>query len=108
VSKDQTKKNLPLCPVSRTALIMGSRWTSEILRELFDHGARKFHDLESALEGIGPNTLSNRLKMLEDHGVVERRVYSDRPLRAEYVLTEKGAQMRPILSAMRDWGRRHR
>lgn len=102
-----TKTLFPLCPISRTAMIMGSRWTSEILRELVEHGARRFQDLQDALAGIAPTTLSNRLKMLEDHGVVERRFYEDHPPRAEYVLTEKGRKMRPILTAMRNWGREH-
>ena len=99
------RKNLPLCPVSRTAFIIGSRWTSEIIRELVDHGARRFSDLQEALSGIAPNTLSNRLKMLEDHGVIERRIYDTHPPRSEYHLTEKGSQMRPIIDAMRAWGR---
>ena len=98
------KKNLPLCPVSRTAFIIGSRWTSEIIRELVDHGARRFSDFESALNGIAPNTLSNRLKMLEDHGVVARKIYDTHPPRSEYHLTEKGLNMRPIIDAMRHWG----
>ena len=99
------RKNLPLCPVSRTAFIIGSRWTSEIIRELVDHGARRVSDLQEALSGIAPNTLSNRLKMLEDHGVIERRIYDTHPPRSEYHLTEKGSQMRPIIDAMRAWGR---
>lgn len=99
------KKNLPLCPVSRTAFIIGSRWTSEIIRELVDHGTRRFSDFETTLNGIAPNTLSNRLKMLEDHGVVERKIYDTHPPRSEYLLTDKGRKMRPIIDAMRAWGR---
>lgn len=98
------KKNLPLCPVSRTAFIIGSRWTSEIIRELVDKGARRFSDFEASLVGIAPNTLSNRLKMLEDHGVVERKIYDTHPPRSEYHLTEKGQNMRQIIDAMRNWG----
>lgn len=98
-------KNLPLCPVSRAAFIIGSRWTSEIIRELVDHGARRFSDFETALSGIAPNTLSNRLKMLEDHGVVTREIYDTHPPRSEYHLTDKGLSMRPIIDAMRVWGR---
>ena len=101
------KKHLPLCPVSRTAFIIGSRWTSEIIRELVDHGPRRFTDFESALTGIAPNTLSNRLKMLEDHGVVIREIYDSHPPRSEYKLTEKGRKMRPIIQAMRNWGKNH-
>jgi len=98
-------KNFPLCPVSRAAFIIGSRWTNEILKELVDKGARRFSDFEQALPGIAPNTLSNRLKMLEDHNVVERRIYDSHPPRSEYHLTEKGLRMRPIIDAMRIWGK---
>ena len=101
------KKHLPLCPVSRAAFIIGSRWTSEIIRELVDHGPRRFSDFEAALPGIAPNTLSNRLKMLEDHGVVTREIYDSHPPRSEYKLTEKGRKMRPIIQAMRNWGKSH-
>ena len=101
------KKNLPLCPVSRAAFIIGSRWTSEIIRELVDHGAQRFSDFEAKLGGIAPNTLSNRLKMLEDHGVVERKIYDTHPPRSEYHLTDKGLKMRPIIDAMRVWGRQN-
>ncbi|MEC7289035.1 MAG: helix-turn-helix domain-containing protein [Pseudomonadota bacterium] len=99
-----SQKNLPLCPVSRTAFIIGSRWTSEIIRELVDNGPRRFSDFEAALPGIAPNTLSNRLKMLEDHSVVRRKIYDTHPPRSEYHLTDKGLKMRPIIDAMRLWG----
>ncbi|MGH1423027.1 MAG: winged helix-turn-helix transcriptional regulator [Hyphomonas sp.] len=99
------KKHLPLCPISRTAFIIGSRWTSEIIRELVEKGPRRFSDFEAVLVGIAPTTLSNRLKMLEDHGVVLREVYDTHPPRAQYRLTERGLQMRPIIDAMRTWGR---
>ncbi len=92
------------CPIARTAMILGSRWTAQILRELLAHGARRFQDLQDALPGIAPTTLSNRLKMLEQSGVVERRQYADHPPRAEYVLTIKGEKMNAIIGAMRDWG----
>ena len=99
-----TAKNLPLCPVSRTAFIIGSRLTSEIIRELIEHGPRRFSDFETALPGIAPNTLSNRLKMLEDHSVISRDIYDTHPPRSIYQLTDKGRKMQPIIDAMRFWG----
>ena len=98
-------KNLPLCPVSRTAFIIGSRWTAEIIRELVEHGPRRFSDFQEALTGIAPKTLSNRLKMLEDQGIIDRRIYDSRPPRSDYVLTENGMKMRAVINAMRNWGR---
>ena len=66
-----------------------------------------FRTCRNSLEGIAPTTLSERLRTLEQHGVVERRFYSMNPPRAEYVLTAKGRDLGPIVAAMRTWGRKH-
>ena len=95
------------CPIARTFDIVGERWTMLILRDLAVSGPRKFQDFERSLAGISPNTLSARLKRLEDAGIVERRFYEQHPPRAEYVLTEKGVELRPVLRAMFDWGRKN-
>lgn len=92
------------CPVARTIDVIGSAWTCLILRDLLLHGARRFQDLQDSLRGIAPTTLSERLKTLEQNGIVERRFYSMSPPRAEYVLTAKGRDLGPIVGAMRDWG----
>jgi DNA-binding HxlR family transcriptional regulator len=95
------------CPVSRALDIIGDRWTMLILRDLMLDGPRRFQDFQRNFVGISPNTLSARLKTLEDAGVVERRFYDWRPPRAEYVLTEKGEALRPVLRALREWGEHH-
>ena len=61
------------CPLARTLDIIGERWAVLILRDLFLEGPRKFQDFESSLAGISPNTLSARLKRLEEGGIIERR-----------------------------------
>jgi DNA-binding HxlR family transcriptional regulator len=94
-------------PVARTLSVIGSSWTCLILRELLMHGPRRFQDLQDSLDTIVPTTLSERLRALEKNGVVERRFYTMSPPRAEYVLTAKGRDLGPILSAMRDWGRKY-
>ena len=95
------------CPIARTLDIVGERWTILILRDLVTGGPRKFQDFERSLAGISPNTLSSRLKRLEEAGIVERRFYEQHPPRAEYLLTEKGAELRPMLRTLFDWGQRH-
>jgi DNA-binding HxlR family transcriptional regulator len=95
------------CPIARTLDIVGERWTILILRDLAVGGARKFQDFERSLAGISPNTLSARLKRLEEAGIVERRFYEQHPPRAEYLLTEKGNELRPVLRALFNWGRAH-
>jgi DNA-binding HxlR family transcriptional regulator len=93
------------CPIARTLDIIGERWTILILRDLVVGGPQKFQDFERSLTGISPNTLSARLKRLEEAGVVERHFYEQHPPRAEYVLTRKGRALGPVLKALLEWGR---
>jgi DNA-binding HxlR family transcriptional regulator len=95
------------CPIARTLAVIGERWTLLILRDLVLDGPRKFQDLEQSLSGISPNTLSARLKTLEESGIVERRFYTDHPPRAEYLITSKGLELRPILRTLKTWGEKH-
>ena len=90
------------------SIIVGERWTFLVLRDLLrECSPRKFQDLETSLTGIGPNTLSARLKRLEEAGIVERRFYEQHPPRAEYVLTEKGRGLGPVLLALKKWGEKY-
>jgi DNA-binding HxlR family transcriptional regulator len=93
------------CPIARTLDIIGERWTILILRDLVVGGPQKFQDFERSLTGISPNTLSARLKRLEEAGVVERHFYEQHPPRAEYALTRKGRALGPVLKALLEWGR---
>ena len=105
--KNQAKESaddLEDCPVAAALEIIGERWTLLIIRDLLRQQARRFQDLELSLEGISPNTLSARLKRLEEAGVVERRFYEEHPPRAEYVLTDKGRALGPIVLALKRWG----
>ena len=94
----------PSCPVAATMELIGERWTILLLRDLFLHGPRRFQDFQDSLAGVAPNTLSARLKAMEADGLVTRELYSEHPPRVEYVLTDKGKSLRPVLRAMRDWG----
>jgi DNA-binding HxlR family transcriptional regulator len=96
------------CPVARTLDVIGERWTALLLRDLLRHGPRRFQDFQASLPGVAPNTLSARLKAMEDDDLVKRVVYSERPMRLEYVLTDKGKSLGPVIKALRDWGRTHR
>lgn len=95
------------CPVARTLEIIGERWTVLILRDLLLRGPNRFQDFQESLRGIGPTTLSARLKSLEANGIIERRFYSDYPPRAEYLLTKKGKALGPAIAALRNWGQRY-
>ena len=95
------------CPVARTLDLIGERWTILLLRDLLLHGPRRFQDFAASLPGVAPNTLSARLKAMEDRGLVSRVLYNERPPRLEYVLTAKGQSLGPIVKAMREWGSKH-
>jgi len=96
------------CPVARTLDLIGERWTILLLRDLLLHGPRRFQDFQASLPGVAPNILSARLKAMEDNGLVRRELYNERPPRLEYVLTELGMSLGPVVKAMRDWGNKHR
>jgi DNA-binding HxlR family transcriptional regulator len=95
------------CPMARALEIIGDRWTILILRDLLLKGQRKFLDFELSLTGISPNTLSARLKILEQAGLIQRRFYEQHPPRAEYLLTDRGRELGPALRALRAWGEKH-
>jgi DNA-binding HxlR family transcriptional regulator len=95
------------CPIAKTLEIIGDRWTMLVVRELVLHGERRFADLERGLPGIAPNVLSERLKVLEDAGLVRREIYSQRPLRASYHLTESGKDLRMVAGALAEFGSQH-
>lgn len=93
------------CSIARTLDVVGEWWTLLILRDAF-LGVTRFDDWQARL-GIARNVLAARLDHLVDQGVLERRRYQDRPPRHEYVLTAKGRDLGPVLSALRTWGDAH-
>ena len=94
------------CPVAKTLELIGDRWTLLIVRDLLP-GTRRFQDLLESLPGIAPNMLSDRPKLMEEHGLITRRFYSEHPPRAEYELSPKGKELGIIVGALAAWGSRH-
>ena len=98
-----TKSYQQHCPIAMTLDVIGERWTIIIIRDLY-FGRTRFNDLLAASPGMSTKILSERLKLLEQHGLVRREVYSEHPLRAEYHLTDKGLSLEPVLNAIGAWG----
>ena len=96
--------DIPDCPVALTLDLIGERWTILLLRDLLLEGPRRFQDFQASLPGVAPNILSARLMAMEESGLIRRQLYSERPPRVEYLLTDKGKSLGPIVKAMRDWG----
>ena len=91
------------CPVERTVNVIGGKWTLLILRDLFD-GTKRFGELRASLTGISPKTLTEKLRTLEQDGIIERKIYPEVPPRVEYSLTKRGQTLETIIEAMREWG----
>jgi len=90
------------CSVAKTLGAVGEQWSLLILRDAF-LGVRRFDDFQNHL-GIARNILSDRLAKLVEHGILSKRQYSERPVRYEYRLTSKGADLFPVLFALQKWG----
>jgi len=94
-----------ICPVARTAEIISGKWTLLIIRDLVS-GVKRFNQLERSLHGISPKTLSERLRSLEEEGVIVRQTFAEVPPRVEYSLTEKGYDLVGVIESMRGFGKR--
>jgi DNA-binding HxlR family transcriptional regulator len=91
------------CSVAACAEIIGAKWTALLVHDMSE-GPRRFSQLEHSCAGISPRTLSERLRALEEDGIVARQSYPESPPRVEYELTDKGQALLPIIDAMRDFG----
>ena len=93
------------CPVARSLERVGEWWSMLIIRDAL-HGLSRFDQFQKSL-GIAPNMLTRRLNALLKAGLLEKRRYSDRPPRHEYLLTDRGRDFKPVIIALQAWGNRH-
>lgn len=94
------------CGVEKTLKIIGSKWTILILHQLCA-GTKRFGVLQRALTGISPKTLSERLKQLEEDGILKKKIFAEIPLHVEYSLTPKGLSLKDVIEQMGVWGDSH-
>lgn len=94
-----------ICPTARALDCIGDNWSLLILRDVFQ-GCRRFDDFQRS-SGIPSNTLTRRLKQLVEKGLLAKVPYQQRPLRHEYVATDMGAELFPILALLFAWGNRY-
>jgi DNA-binding HxlR family transcriptional regulator len=92
------------CSIARSLDVVGEWWTLLVLRDVF-MGVRRFEAIQADL-GIARNVLSDRLSTLVEHGVLDKRRYQEHPDRYEYVLTDMGRELAPVLAALMRWGDR--
>src|SRR6266568_5598592 len=105
----QTTEQLETCathPVGRALRLLGDMWTLIIVYTLLS-GTKRFGELLEAMGNVSPKTVSQRLKMLEEIGFVERQAFAEIPPRVEYHLTEKGLALVDIMEAIQQFGERY-
>ena len=94
------------CPVACSLDLLGDKWTLLVVRDLL-LGKTTYTEFQKSPEGIPTNILAERLKRLQAAGIIEKSRYQERPVRYAYHLTAKGRDLRPVLSAMIDWGNKY-
>jgi DNA-binding HxlR family transcriptional regulator len=105
----ETVYNMPelkSCPIETTFRIVGKRWAILIIREIF-RGNTQFNRFMENIEGITPKVLTERLRELEQLGIVRRRIVSEYPVRVEYSLTDMGKGFEPILLSAASFSMRY-
>ncbi|OBZ17303.1 MULTISPECIES: helix-turn-helix domain-containing protein [Bacillales] len=92
------------CVIGDVLDIIGNKWTFLIIRDLLVDHTLRFSELMKSLEGISPKTLSLRLKVLEEQGIVSRTIYPEVPPRVEYTITDKGKRLEPVFIELKRFG----
>jgi len=91
----------------RSMEMIGGKWTLSIVYMLLKSGTLRFKELERSIEGINTRMLVKELKMLEEKGIILRKVYPEVPPKVEYTLTEKGKTLEIICQNFIDWGKKY-
>jgi len=95
------------CPYEQSIQLVGNKWSLQIIKEL--HLQKKpirFNEFMKSLKPISSKTLSSKLKKLTSYGVIKREVIDETPVLIQYVLTEKGCELTPVLDKMAQWSRK--
>ena len=96
-----------VCPITNTLDLIGDKWTLLVVRDMLFLKKKSFNEFLDSPEGIATNILTERLKRLEEHGIIEKRPYHKTPVRYEYKLTPRGEELRGLLLEMVRWGNAH-
>ncbi|WP_064091821.1 winged helix-turn-helix transcriptional regulator [Rossellomorea aquimaris] len=92
-----------LCPKYEEAFkLLGKRWIGVIIKVLFEEKCR-FKDLNAQIPNISQKVLSERLRELEEYGIIQREVFDDKPVKVLYSLTNKGKDLEPVMEAVQSW-----
>lgn len=91
------------CPVQFVLEIIDGKWTMQVIEELLN-GTKRHSELSNQLNGINPKTLTDRLRRLEEFGLIRRKMYEEIPPRVEYSITARGRDLTPVIKTLRTLG----
>ena len=95
-----------MCPKYESAIdLLGKKWTGLIIRVLLD-GPKRFKDIKAQIPDMSDRILTERMKELEQESIIVRNVFPEKPVRIEYVLSEKGLALQPVIESIQSWGER--
>lgn len=103
ISPEIEKLSEIVCPIERAMELVGDKYSVLIVLNLAQFGTQRFIELEQAINGISPRTLSARLKHLEKYGIINRKQFSTIPPKVEYSLTERGTEFKVVIEHMSSW-----
>ena len=95
------------CPITSTATLIGKKWHPVVVHRLLEGGPMGFNELKDDVGGISSKVLSDSLEDMENKGLVDREIVSEKPVRVAYSLTDRGESLEPLIYEMRDWGQEH-
>ncbi|HEX3022676.1 MAG TPA: helix-turn-helix domain-containing protein [Lachnospiraceae bacterium] len=100
------RSDLPVCPVEVAIAMIGDKWKFLILRELVRDGtiSKRFTEIKRGIDGISDKMLSQNLRIMEEHSLIKREVFNEKPPKVEYSLTDLGRTLVPVLRSLNDWG----
>lgn len=109
MSKPRAKltDNFPGCPVESALSFLDGKWKGVILHHLLEEGTLRFNELRRRIPSVTQRMLTKQLRELEEAGLVKRTVFAVVPPRVDYTLTPLGHSLEPVVTALRDWGKRH-
>ena len=106
-TSQSTAPNLPACPVETTLTLISDKWKVLILRDLLT-GTKRFGELRKSIGTVSQKVLTSQLRQMEESELLTRKVYAEVPPRVEYILTELGYSLKPIMDAMWAWGENYK
>lgn len=95
------------CVISCVLDLIGDKWSLLIIRDMVFTEKKRYGEFQDSPEGIPSNILADRLKKLENAGLITKRLYQQNPPRNEYLVTDAGVELKAILDSMAAWGEKH-